>query len=202
MYTILEIYGKLNKYNSFIVNGFVCENGAHSALLRKPMYQYDRLLFTYGNFDIIDDTEGADKTCADGIATGIVGFEESPANFFNIRYDNGMESLIYGYNRELPKPISFGFSSFNDIDYEKLLDERLLVDYRADIKLIDLNLLEEREKMLVCTDLIQRVSRKAPVFGKTTSKIYPYVDRMGKLLLFNTETQKCADTRIRIKGKA
>lgn len=58
-YAKTKLYNELSQFNTFNVNGFICENGAFSALVSdRPRHRYDKIMFQYGYSDLISLTDG------------------------------------------------------------------------------------------------------------------------------------------------
>lgn len=121
-----KLYEELSQFNTFDVNGYLCENGAFSALISdEPRLWYDNFMFQYGYNGIITMTYGLPKVFGkytwsiDGYS---VNKKENHTEF-EVTWSNGRRGIIKAYNRELPE----------SVQTSDLLDVRLIDDRHSKV---------------------------------------------------------------------
>lgn len=159
-YVVAKLYNELIQFNTFVVNGYVCENGAFSALISdKPKYRHDSIMFQYGYSNIISLTDGL-PVLFGSQAWDIIEFYVEHGNDYTdytITYSNGQQSKVRAYNRELP----------DVVETDNLIDVRLIDDRHT-------NIYVDENNTTVCVVFdVNRVKAKT----KENAKIYEYIRR-------------------------
>ena len=157
-YVNARLYEELSGFNSFVVNGFICENGAFSALVSdKPRHCCDNIMFQYGYSNIISLTDGLSAIFGSQAwdIDRFVSVKGNDYTDYTIIYSNGQKSQIRAYNRELP----------NEVKTDTLIDVRLIDDRYT-------NIYVDGNNTTVCVVLdVNRVKAKI----KENAKIYEYI---------------------------
>lgn len=156
-YVVAKLYNELTQFNTFVVNGYVCENGAFSALISdKPKYRHDSIMFQYGYSNIISVADGLHGSQAWDIDR-FVSEKGNDYTDYTIIYSNGQQSQIRAYNRELP----------DEVKTDTLIDVRLIDDRHT-------NIFVDNDTVTVCVALdVNRVRAGT----KENARIYDYIHR-------------------------
>lgn len=146
-YANTRLYEELSEFNSFVVNGYVCENGAFTALVSdKPKHRYNNIMFQYGFGDII---------CLDSQLNEYYAEHGNNYSDYIVVYSNGQKSKIRAYNRELP----------DAVETDTLIDARLIDDRHT-------NIFVDNDDITVCVALdVNRIRART----KENVKVYEYV---------------------------
>lgn len=157
-YVVAKLYNELTQFNTFVVNGYVCENGAFSALISdKPKCRHDSIIFQYGYSNIISLTDGLPVLFGSQAWDIIEFYVEHGNNYadYTITYSNGQKSKIRAYNRELP----------DAVETDTLIDARLIDDRHT-------NIFVDNDDITVCVALdVNRIRART----KENAKVYEYV---------------------------
>lgn len=122
-YAKTKLYNELSQFNTFNANGFICENGAFSALVSdRPRHRCDNIMFQYGYSNLISLTDGLHGSQAWDIDR-FVSSKGNDYTDYTIIYSNGQQSQIRAYNRELP----------NEVKTDTLIDVQLIDDRHTNI---------------------------------------------------------------------
>lgn len=159
-YVVAKLYNELTQFNTFVVNGYICENGAFSALISdKPKYRHDSIMFQYGYSNIISLTYGLPVLFGSQAWDIIEFYVEHGNNYadYTITYSNGQQSKVRAYNRELP----------DVVETDNLIDVRLIDDRHT-------NIFVDNDTVTVCVALdVNRVRAGT----KDNARIYDYIHR-------------------------
>lgn len=174
-YVNARLHEELSGFNSFVVNDYVCENGAFSALVSdRPKHRCDNIMFQYGYSNIISLTDGLHGSQAWDIDR-FVSTKGNDYTDYNIVYSNGQKSEIRAYNRELP----------DEVRTDTLIDVRLIDDRHTNIYI-------DGNNTTVCVVFdINRVKAKT----KENAKIYEYI---RKNIPVNFMQLELDDTKMRL----
>lgn len=156
-YAKTKLYNELSQFNTFNVNGFICENGAFSALVSdRPKHRCDNIMFQYGYSNIISVTDGL-RGSQEYDIDRFASVNGNNYIDYTIIYSNGQQSQIRAYNRELP----------DEVKTDTLIDARLIDDRHT-------NIYVDGSDTTVCVVFdVNRVKAKT----KENAKIYDYIRR-------------------------